>query len=311
MTRGVFYTLLLLLTIPAHAAGWIGHPDTSASVFEFQRELRLERAPRTFPVLVTADPRFVLHVNGFRVGSGPSTGTLARWREAEIDLATFLKPGNNIVSARVWNFGDFAPLSQQSQATGFRLVGGVIGTDLPGWRVRSLPGHLALSGSEQHKPEYYVASAPEVIDARIAPGEWVDAVPAPAAERTLIRDPLPPQAFYPAAVGELVRASAPIEPTNSGAFRVPPNSHVKLLLRRDAMISAYPSFQVRGGRDARIRVTYAEALYDSPRKKVDRDLVGDRAIAGLRDEFIADGQDRRFETLWWRTWRYQELDITT
>jgi alpha-L-rhamnosidase len=312
MKRLVLHSFLLVLTFPAAAAGWIKHPDAQAPVvLEFQREWRVERVPRTLPVTVTADPRYLLFVNGFRVGSGPSTGTIARWREAEFDLATFLKPGDNTISVRVWNFGDLAPLAQQTQATGFRLTGGDIGTDAPGWRVRTLPGHKALSGSEQHKPEYYVASAPEVIDARLPPGEWVEAVPAPAAERVLIRDPLPPQAFYPAAVGELVRSSSPVKLTPAGAFQVPANTHVKLLLRRDVMISAYPVFQVRGGRDARIRVTYAEALYDSPRKKVDRDLVGDRPIAGLHDEFLADGRDRRFETLWWRTWRYQEIEITT
>jgi hypothetical protein len=317
MKRLILYIFLNVLPLGAAAApdadGWIAHPTPgSAMVLEFARELHLDRVPAHWQVNVTADPRFVIFVNGRRMGSGPSTGTAARWRYAQIDLAPALKKGANVISARVWNFGEFAPLAQQSVATGFRLTGNSFGTDTPGWRVRTHPGHRATRGADQVKPEYYVASAPENIDARIPPGAWVDAVPAPAAaERRLMRDPLPAQLYQPANAGRVVRSTLPVAHAPEEGISIPAKAHVKLLIRRDAMISAYPAFQVTGGRDARLRVTYAEALYESPRKKGDRDVVEDRAIAGIHDEFIADGTPRTFAPLWWRTWRYQELDITT
>ena len=46
-------------------------------------------------------------------------------------------------------------------------------------------------------------------------------------------------------------------------------------------------------------------------KKGDRDLVGDRQALGIFDTFIADGARRSFMPLWWRTWRYAELEIQT
>ena len=111
--------------------------------------------------------------------------------------------GENVIAATVWNFGDVAPAFQQIVATGFRLIGDPVSTSAPGWRVRIDTGHSAVNGKEQISWQYYVASAPEVIDARKAPSDWQDAVPAPAAAaRTLIADPLPPQLFASAAPGQ-------------------------------------------------------------------------------------------------------------
>ena len=68
----------------------------------------------------------------------------------------------------MWNFGDVAPVFQQIVATGFRVVGAPLSTSDPGWRVQIDAGHTALSIKPQIAWQYYVAGAPEVIDARKA-----------------------------------------------------------------------------------------------------------------------------------------------
>ena len=317
--------LAAVLAVGGHAAtasaqnadGWITHADVGARtpiVLHFRRELQLDRVPAKLPVSITADNRFILHVNGQRVASGPSTGTVKSWRYANVDLAPQLKRGKNVISAVVWNFGDFAPASQQIVATGFRLIGDPISTSAAGWRVRIDKSHTAVSAKEQISWQYYVASAPEVIDARLATDEsWQDAVPAPAAaSRTLIADPFPPQLFISAAPGKVVRSS--LESGDQFPARpvvVPANSKAKLLIQRDVMISAYPELEVQGGRDATIKVQYGEALYDKDGRKGDRNLIADRQMRGFHDTFIADGQLRVFAPLWWRTFRYVEIEVTT
>jgi hypothetical protein len=92
---------------------------------------------------------------------------------------------------------------------------------------------------------------------------------------------------------------------------IPAHTTAKLLLRRDAMISAYPQLEVSGGRGARIRLQYGEALYDAAGRKADRDLVGDRQMRGFHDLFLADGQPRVFAPLWWRTFRFVEIEVIT
>jgi len=77
------------------------------------------------------------------------------------------------------------------------------------------------------------------------------------------------------------------------------------------MVSAYPELHVAGGAGATIRVTWAEALYDAQLKKADRNLIGDRQPVGIHDDFVADGGDRIFAPLWWRTWRYAQIEVET
>jgi alpha-L-rhamnosidase len=322
-------TLLVILLgaggAPAIAAqGWITHAAAPAGkpvVLHFRRELELARAPRSLPVTVTADQRFILFVNGRRVASGPSTGTIASWRVSRLDLAPWLRAGRNVVAAVVWNFAEAAPLFQQSVATGFRMTGDTLSTGAPGWRVKLDTGHAAAPGREQIPWQYYAAGAAETIDARKADWDWAgehedagwqDAVPAAAAaQRTLVDDPLPAQRFAPADAGALVRSSLPTAKFPAAPVEVAAHSSAKLLLRRDAMISAYPELEVAGGAGATIKVCYSEALYDDARKKADRDLVGDRRLLGFCDTFLPDGGRRPFAPLWWRTFRYMEIEVGT
>ena len=67
-----------------------------------------------------------------------------------------------------------------------------------------------------------------------------------------------------------------------------------------------------GGRDSEIHLTYSEALYDAQGKKGNRNEIAGRQIQGITDVLIAGGGDARaFEPLWWRTWRYLQIEITT
>jgi hypothetical protein len=296
------------------ASGWITHPDAGARtpiVLTFRRELHVDRVPAKLPVSVTADNRFILRVNGDRVASGPSTGTVRSWRYAQVDLAPHLRKGDNVIEATVWNFGEVAPAFQQIVATGFRLTGDLFSTNTPGWRVRIDTGHSAAN--KQISWQYYVAGAPEVIDSRKEPSAWQDAVPAPAAAaRTLIADPFPPQLFADAVAGQVIRSSlAGGEQFPARPVVVPPHTTAKLLVRRDAMISAYPAIDVQGGRDATISLQYGEALYDAADRKGDRNLIGDRQLRGFHDTFIADGKPQVFGPLWWRTFRFVEIEVVT
>ena len=80
-----YAALLLMLAVSCdlHAQssdGWITHAtagNRTPVVLHFRRTLELAQVPTSLPVTVTADNRFVLYVNGVRVASGPSTGTIA------------------------------------------------------------------------------------------------------------------------------------------------------------------------------------------------------------------------------------------
>jgi hypothetical protein len=344
-------------------------------VLHFRRSLELPSVPASYIVRVSADNRFILYVNGNRVGDGPARGDLTHWRYERFDIAPLLKSGNNLISATVWNFGVFAPIAQMSDRTAFLLESeatGAPGISTPkGWLVKEEPGQRPLGRNTVTLKNAYFASGPgEEIDASKYDWNWKSDteasgwVPAASPMRDsifegvshahsadttgdnpwgLIPDELPHMEYSETGPGAVVRtelsegASIPGEPgkiastvdTKSSDFeRFPDNAvsvsagrHIHLLFDRKTLTTAYPELTVSGGKGSHIVLTYSEALYDDKGQKGDRDAIDytdsngakhPRRALGLTDSFLPDGgRHRTFMPLWWRTWRYLDLDITT
>jgi alpha-L-rhamnosidase len=95
-------------------------------------------------------------------------------------------------------------------------------------------------------------------------------------------------------------------------FTIPANSTVSLLFDQQANSVAYPEMTVSGGMGAQVKLTYAEALFAKDRSKGNRNEIEGKEMIGNFDVFLPDGgKDRTFRPLWFRTWRYLQLDITT
>ena len=139
-------------------ASWITHPTAPLReplVLHFRRTLNLPSVPASYIVRVSADNRFILYVNGHRVGDGPARGDLAHWRYERFDLAPFLQPGSNLVTATVWNFGIYAPIAQMSDRTAFLLESEATGPasiSTPGGLARRRGARSAPSRSQHRHP---------------------------------------------------------------------------------------------------------------------------------------------------------------
>ena len=336
---------------PAHrqwTASWITHPKAPLRdplVLHFRRTFDLSSVPSSYVVRVSADSRFVLFVNGRRVGDGPARGDLTHWRYELFDLAPFLQAGSNLVTATVWNFGIYAPIAQISDRTAFLLESeatGAASISTPeGWLVEEEVGQRPLDRSTVTLQDYFASGPGEEIDAArydwnwnspvTATASWVPAASpmrdsifggvnhAHSADTTgdnpwgLIPDMLPHMEYSSTSAGEAVRASIALQkPFPANPAIVPAGMHAHILLDRKTLTTGYPRLIVSGGKGAHITLTYSEALYDEKQKKGDRDAVEDRTALGLADSFLPDGGAHRvFEPLWWRTWRYLDLEITT
>ena len=340
----VFCCLVVACLLPgmADAQSWITAPGlggTTQTVLHFRRDIDLKTIPKTFDVDVSADNRFILYVNGQRVGQGPARGDLSHWRYETFGLTPYLKAGHNVLAAEVWNAkGDpaqtgfaGAPMAQVSAQTGFWLRGhddsAIVDSD-PHWRVAVQPGHGFASPVDAiarglHNGVWYVASGAETIDGRQTDWDWagtketaanwVNAIAIEAAPWSLMADPLPAMTHDAVAPGQVVRASAPdLTAFPAKSVTIPARGEATLLVDQGVMISAYPELILSGGKDAVITTTYAEALYDAQGHKGDRSAVGDRRAVGPSDTFTADGgAHRAFRPLWWRTWRYMEITVKT
>jgi alpha-L-rhamnosidase len=96
---------------------------------------------------------------------------------------------------------------------------------------------------------------------------------------------------------------------------VPPHTRRQVIIDLDDYVCAYPQIQLSGGKDSRLTIGWAEALYvdSSSHAKGQRDEVEGRTFIALCHDIIrADGGlQRRFEPLWWRAGRFVELLIET
>jgi hypothetical protein len=97
-----------------------------------------------------------------------------------------------------------------------------------------------------------------------------------------------------------------------GNLVVPGRSRATLLLDQSHTTNAYPVLMTSGGAGSTVTLTYAEALVDGRGNKGNRNDVEGRTIRGVHDVFRPDGGDRRvFQPLYWRSFRYVQLDVET
>ena len=98
----------------------------------------------------------------------------------------------------------------------------------------------------------------------------------------------------------------------AGDLVVPAHTSATLLLDQSHTTNAYPVVEASGGAGSRVAITYAEALVDTAGRKGNRNDVEGRTIRGVHDLFLPDGGAHRiFQPLYWRSFRYVQLEITT
>ena len=332
----------------AWTARWIAPakaPPFEYGVYHFRKSFDLPAKPEHFVVHVTGDNRYQLFVNGERVLAGPARGDLFHWRFETADIAPHLRAGKNVLAAVVWNFGQYAPEAQVTSQTGLLLQGDTqaerIADTGATWRAARNPAYEPIPITHGEVRGYFVAGPGERINAASYPWGWERAdfddaswplavALTPGAPRDASDGPnrwmLVPRsiplmeetseriATLRKASGVAVPATFPKQPT---AWTVPANTKAHLLLDQSYLTTAYPELIVSEGKGASISVGYAEALveegnYPGPFRKGNRNEIEGKRFVGQHDEFVADGgANRMFRPLWWRTWRYLDLNIET
>lgn len=350
MTNYVLYTTFLLswiLTCGYAAAddeenlpwpgNWITHPSAPATdfaVIHLRRAFQLETIPKSLRVNVSADNRYQLFVNGQRIGEGPARGDLLHWRFETFELSPYLRKGKNVIAAVAWNYGIDRPESQISYRLGFVLqpvdkAFGHLKTDRQ-WLTWHNQSYSPITDSRQRLKTYIVVGPQLTIDGRKFPWGWRDSEfddtmwqPAkiidnagPAETDTEVYWGLRPRQ-----IPNIVRESLPTpriarQTPASIAKKViktiPPNTTVQTLFDCRKLSNFFLNLKLSGGKDATVRIEYAEALIDQAGQKGNRDAIEGRKIRGVYDVFHLDGgNERNFSTLWFRTGRYFEMTIKT
>ena len=328
-------------------AKWISERADGGSafgVYHFRKGFQLDRRPDSFVVHVSADNRYRLFVNGRSVSTGPARSDLANWNFETVDLAPFLQPGFNVIAATVWNFADYRPYAQISFQTAFILQGNssaeeIVNTN-SSWKSRCDSSYSPLLMDKARLQTYIVTADGERVDGNkyvwgFEKKEYDDSRWSQAAvlwyaakSRTygtdgnwmLVPRTIPPVEESAQRFSSVRRSTLEGMVTSdfrrflSGAspLRIPQNSSVQILFDQSCLTNAYPQLKVSQGRNAIMRLSYAEALIGENRSKGNRDSVEGKKLIGLADEYKADGgKSRIYSPLFFRTFRYLQLDIET
>ena len=331
------------------SAFWITAPNAPAKtygVYHFRKKISLPERPDSFIVNVSADNRYVLIINEKFVSLGPARNDLFHWNFETVDIAPYLVNGDNIITATVWNDGEYRPEGQISNRTGFLIQGNtakeeIINTNTS-WKCFRNTAYTPLTGIGYNT--YYVSGPGELVDMNKMPdgwqknnfddNAWPNAVKAhwrgatpkgnvDIAEWMLVPSTLPPMELRVQRFATVRKTNGVTIPDGFPATQktitIPANTQASFLLDQSFYTNAYPELDFSKGKDAGILLTYAEALFsekpDGPGKtfkKGNRNEIKDKIIAGRKDSIISNGKDDQyFSTLSWRTFRYVEIKITT
>ncbi len=329
------------------SAQWIAPPGVSLKdygVYHFRRTFDLPTVPPTFVVHVSADNRYQLFVNGELVSLGPARGDVNHWHFETVDLAPFLKPGKNALAAVVWNFAEHAPLAQMSHQTGFIMQGNTSAEAAVNtgntWRILTNPAYTPIPWGPVAKFEnwwYFVVGPTDDLDAARYPWNWqatdyddsgwkkprvlaqgkTEGVGGDVAWNLTPRT-IPALETRWQSFRAIRRQSGLALPASNGfltgnaALTIPANTTVSLLLDQGELTTAYPRLRVSAGKGSLVQISYAEALFDSTNKKSNRNDIAGKRLLGYYDKFRPDGgANRTFMPLWYRTFRYAQLDVQT
>lgn len=266
------------------------------------------------------------------VSHGPQRGDLEHWFYDTVDLAPFLRTGDNWIAALVWNFGRFAPMAQFSARTGFVCDGDGLAT--PGdWEVARLEDwnfEMMHSGIG----EFYIDVGPGEI-LRSGPSATVDGVlgepgrdlswkrphvicqaeergaPSGGTPWMLIPRSIPPMRYVHRSDPPVVRnrMNAPLAFGESGEREYLLEDGDYLLLDYQELICAYPRLFVSCKGCSVVTLTYDEALWNEKGKGNRNDVEG-KESRGYQDRIELNGWSLSFEPLWWRTYRYLRIEVS-
>lgn len=301
-------------------------------VHRFRKTIELENVPPTFVINLSADQRYEFFVNGQRVCRGPARGSLSYWYYETIDIVPYLKAGKNILAATVWNYGDWSPGAQISLYTGLIVQGEgeaekAANTD-GSWKTLHdtsfSPGLAYIQdvgpGDIIRGDEYPWGWNLEGYDDSgwDTPAEKHQGQPAGLGTEY-------PRALVPRTIPLMegfteppltIRRSSGVETGDNFVegkpLVIPAGTKASILLDRGYLTNAYPLLSVSKGRGAKVSLTYAEGMFLEDNSKGNRNEIEGKRIYGFVDVFYPDGAaDREYSTLWFRTYRYLQMDIET
>ncbi len=333
---------------------WIWLPDFQEKVADkptlvrFRKVFSLDSVPQSFKINISADTRYKLYVNGRLAEFGPARSFPQTWYYDTVDLAPWLRAGENVVAMEVLRYplayrsGYFGLIRSATPGLFLESQDGSFFADesyqcmaVPGFAIlRESPGFSPLMYLEEYRADGYdrgwkdlnyddsgwTAARPynvfEINTAAI-PGDL-----SPREIPYMRKDPRRFQGLVPKYDGETMSAWGMLL-GGTGAVTIPANSKITVELNAGAENCGFLSLALARGAGARIEILCSEGYVQpelhpnghAPLKKDRCDWVRGH-LEGYTDIYHAagfgtDSEPEIYEPFWFRTFRFVALTIET
>lgn len=306
------------------------HPEYSL----FRRRFRVNR-PSPLRLLVSADSRYNLYLDGQFLGRGPVRGDLEHYHCERYE--TVLHPGEHLLAAEVlhWNDGLQAPWSEVHYSAAFLLLGKCGDRELStpeDWKCLSDPSRRLRNWEEAWQLNKAIpVGQMEEFTAGTAAGGWTkpefddscwktpQAVAAPCLAGKCETDPpsrwklresaIPQMSAEPVKIAAILCGGTDSMNLDKDGFSavIPCGNHT-VLLDLGKYYTHQFRFRAKGGNGS-CRIAYAESLFDSDGKRVRRDPFPGGSVGGMgyADLIRFAGTEMEFRPFWYRSGRFVEL----
>jgi len=326
-------------------AYWIkAHVGTEKdyAVFHFRKTFQLDTLPDKLIVNTSGDNRYQLFVNESLVTWGPARGDIRHWFFETTDIAPYLKKGKNVLAVSVQNYGAQLPDAQLTIQTAFILAANnkkysFLNTNQTWKAIQNQAYSPNVVGRDQING-YYGGGSREIVNGNKYTWNWqksdfnddtwenADNIESGKGKnciwagrwkllaRSIPLERLTDERFLKARNPENLSIPDGF-PTKASPFTIPANTKARFILDQGHETTAYPVIKTSKGQNATIKLTYSEAPYIGDPKnqeKGNRNDITGKTFFGYFDKFTADGSpDRIYKPLWWRAFRYVEVQIET
>ncbi|MFK7933140.1 MAG: hypothetical protein AB8G22_06495, partial [Saprospiraceae bacterium] len=327
-------------------ASWVSHPAVQGGadqVVLFRNTFDVKDNSADFIINISADNHYFLYVNGKLLTHGPQLSDLKHWKYETLNLKSYLKKGKNVVAVKVINFGKRRFLGFQSLYTSL-LVNGVTENaqilattgKSDGWKCSLDESYRAIEinwrgqGEKSIVGGFYANNPTDFVDMNdyqtgwqmldFDDSEWqrnqfYESGSSMGGAIGYLLEPrnLPLLSWETETIEKIVR-STNIESTNfpSGDVQIPSNTKATLLIDQKVVTNGFPELIFSQGKDAIIKIKYAENLFGSNQEKGDRSNLQNKTLLGYFDHLISNGKtSQQFIPNWMRTFRFVEFEITT
>ncbi len=339
---------------PIEEASWVWacvSDEQSAQVVRFFRNVHFDGGKLL--VHLSADQRYEFRLNGCLLGDGPESGSPAFWPFSSYRLE--LEPGDYRFEVLAWWLGEHAPLAHETHRPGFIFkaegeLDSELTTGRARWQAEELGGYY-FDESRRLPGAHYVGAGlvldaaarrqmTSEVDVKVVEEALVandfgrmrmawELTPAmlpdqtrklldPPVARAMLRRWIEDESFQPE--WENPDGGTDFNTWGAGGFGVDADSELTLLLDFEQIVCARPCLDLRGGREARIDISWAESLITESwmqsnnliQLKGLRSQIAGKRFVGFGDYFMPSGEDgTALEGLWWRSGRYVLVRIKT